>query len=81
MKTLLASSVPNLEFDFLASQLDCFDLKINANCGNKSGVEGIVTESKTKKSVQFKIIDQKSCKTLKHCCNYGCTLAYKGVFC
>ena len=64
MKTLLASSVPNLEFDFLASQLDCFDLKINANCGNKSGVEGIVTESKTKKII---ILAIKECSLFKQC--------------
>ena len=45
VETFLTGCVPNLQFDFLSSQFNCLDFKVNANGRNKSGVKGVITES------------------------------------
>ena len=41
-KKMLTCGVPDLQLDFLPPQLNCFDLKINSDCGDKSCVESIL---------------------------------------
>ena len=45
LEALLASSVPNLKFDFLSINIDSFDLKINTNSGHEVISEHIVSET------------------------------------
>ena len=42
MEPFLARGVPDLELDLLASQLDCFDLEVDADGGDEGRVEGVV---------------------------------------
>ena len=45
VEPFLASSVPYLQFNLFALQFHRFDFKINSNCRNESGVEGIIGKS------------------------------------
>lgn len=46
VETLLSSSIPDLQLDLLSVHLYCFDLEIDANCGDECCVEGIIWEPK-----------------------------------
>jgi len=45
VETLLTSRVPDLQFDFLALELDSFNLEINPNCRDESRVECVIGKS------------------------------------
>lgn len=45
MKPLLARSVPYLELDFFAAQLNGFYFEVDTNGGDKCGVECVITKS------------------------------------
>jgi hypothetical protein len=45
VETLLAGRVPDLQFDFLALELDGFNLEINPNRRDKGRVECVIGKS------------------------------------